>query len=113
MITKEKLEIYLKYSKDIDYFAFSGSKSDKSKIDDNDWSKIDDLIMSLGLIRKGNASISYKQKINDELIKICDNKETIAKLKEIEYSEEMMQMNKNSKSKDNWLTKLKKWFSFK
>lgn len=67
MIRKEKLEIYLKYLKDVDYFAFSGSDEDKRIMADGAFYKIYELSLSIDFIQRGQAAKEYEEKLKRNL----------------------------------------------
>ncbi|MCA0236110.1 MAG: hypothetical protein LCH81_06985 [Bacteroidetes bacterium] len=81
MITKEKIKIYKRYGGDIDGWARSGSRKEKSVMNDNDWYIIDGLLQDLTLAKKGLTSLSFNDDLNSRLEENCENKETIQTLK--------------------------------
>ena len=80
MITKDKLKIYKRYNGDIDGWARSGSKQEKTSIDDSDWYMIDQFIQDLKLIKKGLAAETYATDVYKKLNDNCDNIETLAQI---------------------------------
>jgi len=83
MITKDKLNIYKKYSGDIDAWARVGKRKELSIINDQEWSQIDTLINDLELIEKGHASDSFKHQTNKKLEEFCENEEIQKNLKSL------------------------------
>ena len=83
MITQDKIKIYKKYSGDIDGWARSGSKIEKTVINDNDWYIIDGFIQDLTLVKKGLTSQTFNDNLNNRLRGNCDNEETIQALETI------------------------------
>ena len=73
MITIEKIEIYKRFSGDIDGFSRIGSQKDKEKINENDWSILDEFIQDLELIKKGLASEEFKEKTNEKINELVNN----------------------------------------
>lgn len=67
MITEDKVKIYKRYNGDIDSWARSGSKKEKSIIIDEDWYVIDGLIQDLSLVKKGLASSGFSETLNVKL----------------------------------------------
>lgn len=77
MITQDKIKIYKRYKGDIDSWARSGSKKEKSIMEDNDWYIIDDLIQDLYLVRKGLTSLAFSDDLNNKLVENCESEEII------------------------------------
>jgi hypothetical protein len=77
MITKNKVDIYIKYAGDIDFWARSGSKKEKLFMNDEDWYIIDRLFHDFSLVKKGLTSSSFKDNLENKLKDICDSKEVI------------------------------------
>lgn len=74
MITKTKLLIHSKYAGDIDAWARLGSKEEKSVMSDDDWYMIDKALLDIGV---------NDDKIRTDLLKYCDNTETVLALHDI------------------------------
>lgn len=83
MITSVKLKIYNKYSGNIDGWARVGKKSELSKMNDDDWILIDELLQSLALVDQGLASESLKAKTIEKLNSHCDSEKTKQELKSL------------------------------
>lgn len=75
MLTIEKLNIYKKYSGDIDLWARLGKKNEILLMNDDDWKLIDDLVQSLELIKKNVASENFKKETFDRIQAVCRNEE--------------------------------------
>ncbi len=83
MITRRKIEIYKKFSGDIDHFARVGTHQDKIDISDKDWSLIDSLLQDLEIVDKGLAADTFVIRL-DELIKeFCESEGVLQELKRI------------------------------
>jgi hypothetical protein len=82
MITLEKLKLYNNYKGNIDYFGHAPSR-DRKIIGDDDFYIIDSLIQDLNLVLKQLTSNEYSQKVEERVIKLCDDDKTIEFLKEI------------------------------
>lgn len=67
MLTERKLEIYIKYSGDIDAFTIGGTKKEKSIMNDSDWILIDDLIQDIELIEKNLISEEMKIRVKEKM----------------------------------------------
>ena len=80
MITKDKINIYLKYNADIDSWARYGTKSDKNVLKDDDWYTIDKLIQNATLLKNNLASEKFKDKLNEEINNSCHDKTVIDKI---------------------------------
>ncbi len=83
MITINKLKIYQRYNGDVDGWARVGSKEEKSIMSDEDWFLIEGFIQDLNLIKKGLASDTFMNSINERLKGKCDSEETIQALMNI------------------------------
>lgn len=83
MITKDKIKVYKRYNGDIDSWARSGSKKEKSIVTDEDWYVIDGLIQDLSLVRKGLASSDFTENLNVKLKEMCDSESTVNQLKKL------------------------------
>ena len=81
MITKDKLNIYKKYSGDIDMWTRTGRKSELKLMNGEDWGIIDELLQNLELIEKGLTSDSYGSQTLNKLNELCDSEGTKQKLK--------------------------------
>lgn len=85
MITIKKLEIYNKYSGDIEGWDRFGKREDKKKLTYEEWELIDELIHGLELIDKGLASDGFKSQVLNKLREVCDTQQTENKLKILLY----------------------------
>ncbi len=83
MITIKKVEIYQRFNGDVDGWARVGSKEEKSIMDDEDWFLIDGFIQDIKLVKKGLASDTFMDVINERLNAKCDNEETILAIKSL------------------------------
>lgn len=83
MITKEKVQIYKYFNGDIDGWARTGTKEQKAIMKDRDWLLIEELVQDMSLIKKGLASESYINVINEKLQANCDSNETIQEIKNL------------------------------
>lgn len=83
MLTKEKLNIYKKYSGDIDLWARLRKKSEIKLINDDDWKLIDDLVQSLELIKKNVVSENFKFETFERIEAVCEDETTQNALKSL------------------------------
>lgn len=67
MITQEKLAIFLKYGRDIDAWARSGTAQDKKIMSDADWYEMYSLLPDILLLKTGKASEEYANRIKQSL----------------------------------------------
>jgi len=67
MITKAKLEIYIKYKGDGDMFVRCKTKSERELIDNNDFGIIDDLLQNIEIVDNGLASQFFIDKLTIDL----------------------------------------------
>ena len=85
MITTKKLEIYNKYSGDIEGWDRFGKRDDKKKLTYEEWELIDELIQGLELIDKDLASDDFRSQILNNLHEVCDTQVKESKLKALIY----------------------------
>ncbi len=83
MITLRKIEIYRKFSGDIDHFARVGSHQDKIDISDKEWSLIDSLLQDLELVDKGLAADTFVKRLDERIKESCENEGVFQELKRI------------------------------
>ena len=83
MVTKNKLRIYERYDGDIDSWARTGSKREKSVMTDNDWHVIERLIQNVVLMKKGLASCNFSASLSQQLKESCDTASTIDRLQHL------------------------------
>ncbi|MBL7783055.1 MAG: hypothetical protein JNM22_17630 [Saprospiraceae bacterium] len=83
MITQDKIKIYKRYKGDIDRWARSSLKKEKSIMEDRDWYIIDDLIQDLYLARNELVSLTFRNDFNNKLVENCESEEAIQILKEM------------------------------
>ena len=83
MITIDKIKIYKQYNGDIDGLARVGTKEEKSTMNDNDWFLIEGFIWDINFVKKGLASDTLMNSINERLKENCDSEETSQAVKEI------------------------------
>ena len=83
MITLRHIKIYKEYNGDGDGFVRCATQEEKSIMDYQHWSLIDNLIQDVNLVKKGLVSDTFMNSITERLKKNCDNEETIQALKEI------------------------------
>lgn len=77
MITIDKIKIYKRFNGDIDGWVRVGTKEEKSIMNNNDWFLIEGFIQDINLVKKGLASDTFMNSINERLKENCDSKETI------------------------------------
>jgi len=78
IITISKLKEYEQYQGE-EFHLYSGNRITNSE----EWELIDQLIQDLKLVRRGLASYQYANRLNNELVKHCDNNATIEEIKRI------------------------------
>ena len=83
MLTLKKIAIYRRYDGDNDSWARSGSKQDKSSMDDADWYLIFRFIGDLTLVKNGLAAENYVKDLNQRLLDNCDSQDTINEVKNL------------------------------
>ncbi len=71
-ITIDKLNIYRKYSGDIDGFAKSGQETEKQNISSDDWGLIDEFSQSLKLINNNLTSSDFAKSTLARLAELTD-----------------------------------------
>ncbi|MFV0538727.1 MAG: hypothetical protein ACK5M3_15390 [Dysgonomonas sp.] len=76
MITKQKIEIYLKYQ-DADLLARSGSADEKS-IMNEDWVLIDDLLHDIYLLKNNLVSFEMRSEIEKRIHQYTGNNKELA-----------------------------------
>ena len=83
MITIEKLNIYKKYSGQIDFFERLSSSNEKLIIKDDDWHLIDGFIQDFEMIDKGLTSKEYEINIKKKLLDSIDDSENFNLIKNL------------------------------
>ena len=83
MITEDKIKVYKRYDGDIDGWARSGSKKEKSIMSDEDWYVIDGLIQDLSMVKKGLASSGFNENLNVKLKEMCDSDSAVNQLQKL------------------------------
>lgn len=83
MITEDKIKVYKRYDGDIDGWARSGSKKEKSIMSDEDWYVINGLIQDLSMVKNGLASSGFNENLNVKLIEMCDSGSTVNQLQKL------------------------------
>jgi hypothetical protein len=73
MITKDKLEIYVKYDGELDGLKIIGNPVEKEIINDKDWAFLYSLIQDLRLIEKGLVSKEFKSRIQLQINQDVEN----------------------------------------
>lgn len=77
MITKDILNIYIKYNGDSDGIDKIGNSEEKFLLNGKTWKLIEELIQDILLINKGLVSEEFKNKIEEKIKNACDNNQTI------------------------------------
>ena len=75
MLTQKKIDIYIKYSGDIDAFTIAGKKKEKAIMNDKDWKFIDDLVFDLIMINRNLTSSEMKSKVEKLIEENFDREE--------------------------------------
>lgn len=79
MITKEQIDIFLKYNGDTDGFARCATNPEKNIMTDKIWSLIDDIVFDLHLLNSNLVSKENAKSIADKLEKYIGD-ESLLKL---------------------------------
>lgn len=83
MITLRKIEIFKKFSRDIDHFVRVWTPQDKIDISDKDWSLIDSLLQDLELVDKGLAADTFVKRLDERIKECCESEGVLQELKRI------------------------------
>lgn len=77
MITKDQIDIFLKYNGDADGFSRCATNLEKDEMPDKIWSLIDNIVFDLYLLNSNLASKEMAKSITDKLEKHIGNKSLI------------------------------------
>lgn len=80
-LTVAKLDLYRRYAGDLDGWARHARDAERAGIDDADWALIDELLLGLDLVVRGEASASYTQALERRLMEACADADTRAALR--------------------------------
>lgn len=80
MITKDQIDIFLKYNGDADGFARCATNPEKNIMTDKIWSLIDGLVFDLHLLNSNLASKENTKSIADKLEKYIGDESLIKSL---------------------------------
>lgn len=83
MITKIKLNIYVKYHGDIDAFSRIGTDIEKQILNDKDWIFIDDLIQDIRLSKNHILSKERESELHKKIERNLEDKDTLKILYDI------------------------------
>ncbi len=72
MITLQKLNVYNKYSGDIDQFGRAGIRKDHKIISEEEWFFLSNILQSLNMVKKKVTSTEFSNKTIEELKNSCD-----------------------------------------
>ncbi len=84
MLTINKIKIHKEYGGDIDMFVRHKNKSWPDQFLDEDWGLIASLTQDILLMKRGHASQSYIDNLNQRLQESCDNQKTIDELMKLD-----------------------------
>jgi hypothetical protein len=70
-LTVAKLALYRHYAGDLDGWARHARDGARKAIDDADWALIDELLLGLELVARGQASASYAQALERRIDDAC------------------------------------------
>lgn len=73
MITLKKLNVYHKYSGDIDQFGRAGIRKDHKIISGEEWFFLRNILQSLDMVKKKVTSTEFSNKTIEELKSSCDS----------------------------------------
>ena len=77
MITRPMLDIYRRFSGEVDGWKQSGSDEEKAMMTDEDWLLIDRLLRGLKLCSKGLGNPAFCAGIEEEVRTNCDAATTV------------------------------------
>ena len=83
MLTSEKVEIFKRYKGYYDGYHTQCNNLVKV-ISDDEWILLNNLMQDIFLVRNGLSAKSFKNSINERLVKNCDTQETINLIFELE-----------------------------
>jgi len=83
MITINKLKIYVGYSGDLDMWTRMSKSAQAEIISTKDWYQIDDLLQDIKIVKNGQSSPQFANRLNEKLLELCENEEAIRFLKAI------------------------------
>jgi len=86
MLTVAKLEIYRHYGGDQDGWTRHARDDMRTGIDSADWRLIDELLLGLGLVARGNAAPAYAQALEQRIATVTADDATRAALRALEES---------------------------
>ncbi|MEQ1797719.1 MAG: hypothetical protein ABL872_07195 [Lacibacter sp.] len=72
MITLQKLNVYNKYSGDIDQFSRMGIRKDHNIISQEEWFFLSNILQSLDMVKKDVISPEFSAKTIEKLKNSCD-----------------------------------------
>jgi len=80
MLTVAKLDIYRHYAGDIDGWTRHARDDMRAGIDGADWRLIDELLLGLGLVARGQASPAYARALEQRIVAVTADATTRAAL---------------------------------
>jgi hypothetical protein len=83
MITKVKIDIYEKYNGFEEAYNFENKNVEVKEVNWEDWNKIDELIGNVILLKNGNASVVYQEKLKEFIRNETENDLVIQQIEKI------------------------------
>ena len=83
MITLEKIDLYRKYSGDVDACVRTASPHARSIMSDGDWSEISAILQECFLVNAGLASARYTERISDRIAAATGDAATAEALRQL------------------------------
>lgn len=77
MITIEKLKEYEEFHGYYDGFYFQKVKNDENLTSEDEWFLIDELVQEFNLVKKGLASVNFRNKLKIRLEQSFDSQESL------------------------------------
>jgi hypothetical protein len=77
MITKDKIDIYLRYRGDIDGFILVSTPDEQAIITDNDFSVISNFVQDIILMKRNLVSKEHEDEIKKKIVENKIDEETV------------------------------------
>ena len=84
MISREQIEIFIKYSGDSDFWARGSTKKERSILSEAVWIKLESFLNKIALIKTGNASSEFVNSTEKILASEIGDNKLIQRLYELE-----------------------------
>jgi hypothetical protein len=77
MITERKLQIYAKYSGDIDGWVRTGKGGEVREITDQEWRDIDSILQRMDVVKRGEASADFEEETRRLATGLAENAQVL------------------------------------